>query len=137
MEDKKTHIEFSSMPIVSFEHDPVNTKAFIDHSSKEQMEFSINYDPGFDFNALLPETGERPYERLAIHFRNGDRYETEAKIDDYVVTPDGWFQAFKERWFPKWLKRLFPVRWCCEIKFKCKAGTETYVTKESKDDLTT
>ena len=25
--------------------------------------------------------------------------------------PKDWWQAFKERWFPSWLKRHFPVEW--------------------------
>lgn len=31
--------------------------------------------------------------------------------------PADWVQAFKERWFPKWLKKFFPVKYI-EIEIK-------------------
>lgn len=30
---------------------------------------------------------------------------------DFVRWPKDWIQAFKARWFPGWLKKLFPVKW--------------------------
>ena len=29
-----------------------------------------------------------------------------------LAYPDGWKEAFKERWLPEWLKKRFPVRYC-------------------------
>ena len=28
-----------------------------------------------------------------------------------VKYPEDWWQAFKERWFPKWLLKKFPIEW--------------------------
>ena len=29
-----------------------------------------------------------------------------------ISYPDGWREAFKERWFPGWLKKRYPVKYC-------------------------
>lgn len=29
---------------------------------------------------------------------------------EYVRYPDDWWEAFKERWFPRWLLKRYPVR---------------------------
>ena len=29
-----------------------------------------------------------------------------------ISYPDGWREAFKERWLPGWLKQRFPVKYC-------------------------
>lgn len=33
------------------------------------------------------------------------------KIEIHEKYPADWWQAFKERWFPKWAKRKWPVRY--------------------------
>jgi hypothetical protein len=67
---------------------------------------------------------------LSEHFANECRVSMERLIDARAVAltitqsiygqtlekvevryPDGWWQAFKDRWFPGWLKRWRPVRW--------------------------
>lgn len=36
---------------------------------------------------------------------NGERIQVHARW------PETWWDAFKERWFPQWLLRRFPVSW--------------------------
>jgi len=36
---------------------------------------------------------------------------TKEEIIDEVKYPSNWWQAFKERWLPKWLRRRFPVEY--------------------------
>ena len=35
----------------------------------------------------------------------------EERIDIDEQWPDGWFQAFKERWFPHFLRRFWPIKY--------------------------
>jgi len=126
-------INFTSTPEISFEH--TNARPFFE-VVKDPITMECQYDPDIDLTWLglgLPVEVDAYNEHVVMHFPNGDKYEFDARVANPVVVPDGWFQAFKDRWFPKWLKRLFPVRWRCTIEFKCKPGSEVYVTKESKE----
>lgn len=59
---------------------------------------------GFNFNYAVDIL-----ENLVIHFT---RDIASWKVCDQEIRyPKDWWQAFKERWFPRWLRRKFPVRW--------------------------
>ena len=31
-------------------------------------------------------------------------------VEEHAMWPEDWWQAFKVRWFPAWLERIYPIR---------------------------
>jgi hypothetical protein len=52
---------------------------------------------------------KRTFDKIAVGIKAHIWGRTQKKID--VKYPADWKQAFKERWFPKWLRNKYPIRY--------------------------
>lgn len=75
-------------------------KAAIAHFTKEMIDdLSLDFSSHINFMA---ETYVFRVIKELLAFKAGDRI---------VRYPENWKEAFKERWFPAWLKKRFPVKY--------------------------
>jgi hypothetical protein len=85
-----------------------DTQFNVERVMLEKFKFAVNHymDESFMIDIEVEQRMDMIARRVAYQFRTEIAGQ---KLKDFYY-PANWKEAFKDRWFPKWLKKKFPVK---------------------------
>jgi hypothetical protein len=78
----------------------------------ELLYAQLNVPDWMGINTSVQESQQIAYQQLALYLKKMCLSSpVGSSKTNFILYPDGWWQAFKEEHFPEWAKKRFPVRW--------------------------